>query len=166
MQMTDEQLIAEYLKGDEWALEVLIRRYLKLIYNFSYRRVGNVQEAEDVTQEVFVKAWRNLRKFDQQKSFRAWIFVIARNTSVDFLRKKKTVPFAEIAAEKLAAPVSLTDKIESSVLQTLSPVYRAVLSLYYNEHLNFREIAETTGESLNTVKSRHRRALIQLKKFF
>jgi RNA polymerase sigma-70 factor, ECF subfamily len=164
METKDEQLVDGYLKGDAQALEVLIWRYLKPVYNFSYRRVGNVQEAEDVTQEVFVKVWRNLKKFDRNKSFRAWIFSIAKNTVIDFLRKKKTVSLSEIDAETLAAPVSLADKIESSVLRKLSPVYRAVLSLYCNGHLNFREIAETTGESINTVKSRHRRALLRLKK--
>ncbi len=60
--ISDEQLIADYLKGEENSLEILIRRHLKTIYNFAYRYVGNVQEAEDITQETFVKAWRNLKR--------------------------------------------------------------------------------------------------------
>jgi RNA polymerase sigma-70 factor (ECF subfamily) len=59
---TDEQLIINYLKGDEEALEVLIKRYLKPIYSFTFRFIGSSQEAEDITQEVFVKVWRNFKK--------------------------------------------------------------------------------------------------------
>ena len=65
---SDEQLIFNYLKGDEKSLEILIKKYLKAIYNFVYRYVENSQEAEDITQETFVKAWRNLKKFNPQKS--------------------------------------------------------------------------------------------------
>ena len=73
---SDQKLIADYLGGDEKALEILIYRYLKPIYSFVYRYVGNEQEAEDITQEIFVKAWRNLKKFNQNKSFKTWIFTI------------------------------------------------------------------------------------------
>ncbi|MBI4159946.1 sigma-70 family RNA polymerase sigma factor [Candidatus Wolfebacteria bacterium] len=73
----------------EVSLELLIRRYLKPIYGFTYRYVGAGQDTEDVTQETFVKVWRNLKKFDQNKSFKTWIFSIAKNTAIDFLKKKK-----------------------------------------------------------------------------
>ncbi len=59
---SDEQLINSYLKGNEKALEILVSRYLKPIYNFTYRYVGDTHYAEDITQEVFVKMWRNLKK--------------------------------------------------------------------------------------------------------
>jgi len=65
--LSDEQLVINYLKGDEKSLEVLIKRYLKPIYNFAFQFVGNSPEAEDITQEVFVKMWRNLKKFNRQK---------------------------------------------------------------------------------------------------
>ena len=90
MDYSDEQLINNYLKGDEKSLEILIHRYLKPIYNFVYRYVNNKQEAEDVTQEVFVKTWRNLKKFKRNKSFKTWIFSIAKNTAIDSFKKKKT----------------------------------------------------------------------------
>ena len=90
----DAQLIINYLAGDEKSLEILIKRYLKPIYSFVYRYVNNSQDTEDITQEVFVKAWRNLKKFNQQKSFKTWIFSIAKNTSVDHLRKKRAVTFS------------------------------------------------------------------------
>ena len=90
----DKILIQQYLKGDEKSLEILIARYLKPIYSFVYKNVGNPSEAEDITQEVFIKIWKNIKKFDQNKNFKPWIFQIAKNTSIDFLRKKKSIPFS------------------------------------------------------------------------
>lgn len=178
---SDKQLIIDYLNGDKKSLEILIRRYLRPIYSFVYRYVGNAQDAEDITQEVFIKVWRNLKKFDQQKSFKTWIFAITKNASIDFLRKKKTIPFSEFEdnkgknklTETLASPLPLPNELIERVdmrhmlnlaMERLSPQYRMVLFLRYNDHFTFREISESLEEPLNTVKSRHRRALIQLKK--
>lgn len=179
---SDQQLIYDYLKkGDEKSLEILIRHYLKPVFGFAYRYVGNAQEAEDITQDVFVKVWKNLKKFDGQKSFKAWIFTITKNTSVDFLRKKKAIAFSELGNEESENNI-LEKFIDSSPLPNefleqkgireifikavgkLFPKYRRVLLLRHNDNLSFREIAETLAEPLNTVKSRHRRALIFLKK--
>jgi len=161
---SDQQLIMNYLAGDEKSLEILIRSYLKPIYNFIYRYVGNGQEAEDITQEVFVRAWRNLRKFDQNKKFKTWIFSIAKNASIDFLRKKKTIPFSEFV-ENIPdnRPLPTVNFLEKT-LEKLSPQYRMILFLRYNDHFTFREIAEALREPLNTIKSRHRRAIVLLKK--
>ena len=181
MNYSDQQLVADYIAGDEKSLEILIKRYLKPIYNFICRYVGNEQEAEDITQEVFVKVWRSLKKFDQSKSFKTWIFSIAKNTSIDWLRKKKAIPFSNfengegknLLTEKLADPAPLPNKILERAgiaeilniaINQLNPKYRMVLFLRYNDYFNFREIAEVLSEPLNTIKSRHRRALILLKK--
>lgn len=193
---SDQQLIYNYLKkGDEKSLEVLIRRYLKPVYGFAYRYVGNIQEAEDIAQDVFVKMWRNLHKFNPKKSlapyqtagsgagFKAWIFTIAKNTAFDFLRKKKAITFSEFENEKGKSGI-LEKFIDSSPLPDellerkgireifakavgkLFPKYRRVLLLRHEENLTFREISQRLNEPLNTVKSRHRRALIVLKKIF
>ncbi len=178
---SDQILIEKYLQGDEKSLEALILAYLKPLYSFICRYVGNAQDAEDITQEVFVKVWRYLKRFDQNKSFKTWIFSIAKNTSLDFLKKKKTIPFSEfdneagenMLTETLADPTPLPDKLLERAgvaeelnlaMQKIAPQYRMVLFSRYNDHFTFREIAETLGESLNTVKSRHRRALIMLRK--
>ena len=92
--LEDKKLIQQYLKGDSKSLDFLIAKYLKMIYSFVYKNVGSQSDAEDITQEVFVKVWKNLKKFDQKKSFKPWIFQIAKNTSIDFLRKRKTIPFS------------------------------------------------------------------------
>lgn len=180
--ISDKQLIVDYLGGDEKSLEVLVRRYLGPIFSFIFRVVGDIQEAEDITQEVFVKVWRNLKKFDQEKSFKTWIFTIAKNASIDFLRKKRAIPFSEfetqenenLLMETLTDPLSLPDELLKQAdirerlnlaMQKLTPQSRLLLLLRYNEHLTFREISEVLGEPLNTIKSRHRRAIIQLRKF-
>jgi len=170
---TDEQLVANYLKGDEKTLEILIKRYLKLIYSFTFRFVGNSQEAEDITQETFVKVWRNFKKFNQKKKFKTWIFQIAKNTCFDFLRKKKKI--STLSLEKyfylvdlnplpteISEKESLKEKIQEAI-EKLSSKTREILNLYYNQGLTFREIAQTLNEPINTVKSRHRRAIETLK---
>ena len=178
---SEKQLITDYLDGNQEALEILVRQYLKPIYSFVYRYVGSPQEAEDITQETFIKVWRNLKKFDQSKSFKTWIFSIAKNSAIDFLKKKKAIPFSEfeneegenMITETLADPSPLPHEllekagmaqVLTSAMEKLSPKYRMVLFLRYNDHFNFREIAESLGEPLHTITSRHRRALIQLKK--
>jgi len=190
---SDEKLTSNYLDGDQKSLEILIQRYLKPIYNFVYQYFRNLDETEDVTQEVFVKMWRNIKKFnpkksyfakiknEQGKSFRTWIFSIAKNTAIDALRKKKSIPFSEfenedgknILIEKLEDPAPLPNKlfekadrarILNSAIEKLSPKYRTVLLLRYNDHFTFREIAESLGESPNTIRSRYRRALTYLNK--
>lgn len=160
---TDEQLISDYLKkGDEESLEILIKRYLKPIYSFAFRFSEDRQAAEDIAQEVFIKTWRHLKKFDRKRKFKTWIFAIAKNTCFDWQKKKKTLPlfFAENVRE--SSPV-INESLDR-ILVKLSPKYRLVLFLRYNDHFTFREIAESLEESIDTVKTRHRRAIAILRK--
>lgn len=185
---SDNQLINNYLKGEAASLEILVKKYLKPIYGFVYRYTGSTQDAQDLAQEVFVKMWKNLKKFDRQRNFKTWIFSIAKNTSIDFIRKsqsasggKKVLPFSALEndedgnsfADALVDPALLPDELFkrkdiaqalSSVMEKLTPKYRLVLLLRYNDHFTFREIAESLNEPLNTIKSRHRRSLIILKR--
>jgi RNA polymerase sigma-70 factor (ECF subfamily) len=173
MKIPDEKLVEAYLKGDKRALEVLIKRYLKAIYNFAYKYVGK-EEAEDVTQEVFLKMWRNLKKFKKGKSFKSWLFKVAKNTCFDFLRKKKRdlalnlenldilADFAPSLIEEVEKE-NWAEKIKKEI-EKLPLKMQKVLNLYYNFGLNFREISEVLGEPVNTIKSRHRRAIYRLKK--
>lgn len=198
MEQSDIQLIEGYLKGEEESLKVLIGRYLKPIFNFVYRYAGNNRhEAEDITQETFVKIWRNLNKFDskrnkagEEKSFKVWIFQIAKNTAFDYLRKKysfdkkkRILLFSEIETvenkgnflENIADSSPLPDEIFqrnelvkelNGTIEKLPLKYREILILRYNDHFTFQEISEVMKESINTVKSRHRRGLIQLRVLF
>lgn len=178
---TDENLISGYLKGDKSAFEELVKRYMKPVYSFICRNTGSAKDAEDITQEVFVRVWKNVKKFDKDKSFKTWIFSIAKNASIDFLRKKKTLPFSafedsegkntiieNLVDSAFSLPEFLKQKDISkmiiSAVNKLPKKYQEILSLRYNSELSFREISLFSGESINTVKSRHRRALIALRK--
>ena len=181
MPKTDEQLISEYLVGEKESLEILVKRYLKPVYRFAYKYADDVSEAEDIAQEVFVKAWRALNNFDQARSFKAWLFVIAKNTAFDFLKKKKAIPFSEFESEdggnfladtiadEADSPEEIFEKKEKRevlaiALKKLSPEYQAVVASRHENDLTFQQIADSCSQSINTVKSRYRRALIALKK--
>ena len=181
MEPADKKLIEEYKKGDKKSLEVLFGRYLKPVYSFVFRYIGgNREEAENIVQETFLKAWKNLGKFDASKSFKTWIFSIAKNSATDWLRKKKPLVFSQfeteegnILADNLKDESPLPDELfakkelaelASRAVMELSPQYRAVMFLHYNDHFTLEETAEILGEPVNTVKSRHRRAIICLKK--
>ena len=111
MQRNDQQLIADYLNGDDGAITILIDRHLKTVFNFTYRLIGKQEEAENIAQETFLKMWRNLKKYRQGENFKTWLFTIARNTAIDWLRKKKSIAFSNFENEKdeNAFAESLTD---------------------------------------------------------
>jgi RNA polymerase sigma-70 factor, ECF subfamily len=183
----DINLVNQYLQGDEESLEVLVKKYFKQIYAFIYRYTGNSLEAEDITQEVFVRMWKNIKRFDRERNFKTWLYAIAKNAAIDFFRKhrlatgeRKIVPFSAFenedgsnfvfdnladskpTAHEILERRSLVQSI-SLAAGKLSKKYRTVLSFYYKKQLNFREIAELLNQSINTVKSNHRRAIIALK---
>ena len=179
-QISDQELIKGYLNGNEQALAVLLDRYIKPLHTFVYHLVGGNSEADDVVQETCVKLWRSLKKYDSQKNFKTWIFQIAKNTAIDYLRKKRPLRYEDLTmedgetlfGETIADPrPSILEVLErrnaiqflQSVIEKLPVAQQLVLDLYYREQLNFREIAEILSESLHTVKSRHYRALQSLK---
>lgn len=169
-----------YRKGDQKSLEILIGRYLGQIHVFIRRLTGNDHDAEDIVQEAFVKAWRNLWRFDSRRRFRPWMFRIAKNAAVDHLRKRRTVPFSSfedergnnILADSLTDDSPLPDEllnrkdIGQALAETIGrlPItYREVLILRHHDGFAFGEIAEITKCSVNTAKSRHRRGLAMLR---
>jgi RNA polymerase sigma-70 factor, ECF subfamily len=178
--MPENNLIQKILSGDEDAFAEIVKIHLKPVYNFVYRFVLDRDTAEDLTQEAFVKAWKNIHKFDRSKSFRTWLFTIAKNTTFDWLKKKKELPFSKFtnedgsnALENISAGEDLPDEIleredlaeeMEKVLQKLPPHYRALLLLHYKDEFSLHEIAEILGEPYNTIKSRHQRGLGRLKK--
>src|SRR5581483_2043814 len=177
---TDKELIERYKKGDERSLELLIARYMDQIYGFVYSLISIQQSAEDITQEVFLKVWKNAKNIDQSKNFKSWLFTIAKNTTLDAVKKKKAIPFSlfensegknvlidmlgdETQAADMLARSRETNSIFLAAIKQLSRRYQVVLDLYYYQYLNFREIAEKLKEPLSTIKSRHRRGLSMLK---
>ncbi len=177
---TDQELVALYFSGDESALKFLIDRHIKAVYNFVSRFTGANDETDDVVQETFLKAWKNLKKFREDGNFKTWLFAIGRNAAIDFLRKKKHAAFSSFETESgnaltdtLADPAPLSEelfalaengKILERALAVLAPAYREVMLLRYQNDFTFDEIGKILGKPLDTVKSQHRRALIALRK--
>jgi len=181
MRKTDEQLIVDYLEGDDSSLSFLVDRYLADIYRFSVHLTNNPAAAEDVTQEAFIKAWKSIRSYRKGTNFKGWLFTIARNTAIDYLRKHQSPAISSfensegknVLLEKLA---DSTESIEtllvqaedadyvSSLLLQLDPKYGEVLKLRYSHELTFEEIGKILGKPLHTVKSQHRRALASLRR--
>lgn len=182
MNKDDEQLISDYLNGNASAFEALVGKYLKPIYNFLYQFTNNIPQTEDLTQETFIKAWKNIRKFDQSKSFKTWLFTVAKNTAFDYLKKKKTIPFSyfedfdgnnsleeisekSISIDKIIDQRELIENLEFH-LKHIPEQYRIILKLRYKEDFSLSEISEILGRPYNTVKVYHQRALAKLKKAF
>ena len=183
MEHTDDELIASYRSGNPEAFRILVERYTPLLYSFSYRMSGRAEESEDIVQETFVKLWKTLDRYKLGGTFRAWIYAIARNTVIDHLRKKKLPVVSdfdtaegknvltETVADPEAMPVEIIEKAErkkllQAALNTLSPEDREVLVLHYSEEMTFDAIGTLLKQPLNTVKSRHRRALQKLQERF
>lgn len=181
--MNDEDLVIAYRKGDEKALKALIERYLRPIFGFVYSMVGTKGDAEDITQDVMVSAWRHLDSFDTDRKFRTWIYAIAKNASFNWIKKKKPLVFSSLAygtdqdeSEHITEAIPSEDPpLESrydeamrndsvrEAIRNLNPIYSVVLLLYYIEGFTLQEIATMHDIPINTVKSRHRRALEQIK---
>jgi len=183
----DEQVITEYLSSNkEEAFRVLLNKYTKHIYNFVRQMVPNNNDAEDVTQEVFIKVWKNLKKYKNGQNFKTWLFTIAKNSAIDFLRKRKAIVFSDLESEinkkgdkddfnfsetiesEESLPDAMLQKIQdvnflNKLLSQISTEYKTILLLHYQEDMTFEEIGEILDKPLNTVKSYHRRALLKLR---
>ena len=140
--------------------------------------VGNKNDAEDITQDVFVKIWKNIKKFDQEKNFKTWVFAIARNTTIDWLRNRKNVTFSsldtdqEMFEETISDILPLPDEIFSRkelvheleiVLDKISIESKTIVFLHLKEDMTFEEIAEIVKKPMNTIKSQYRRTLHQIR---
>lgn len=182
MEPDDLQLIKDYQDGDQKAFETLVSRYLKIVYTFVVRMTGNNQEAQDLTQEVFIKVWKNLDRYTLQSSFKTWSLSIARNTVIDWFRKKKNINFSDLDRQdsevkfedNLKDPEPLADEIFerqelagllATALDEISPNHRLILVLHLEDELTFEEIAKIVDKPMNTVKSQYRRSLLELRKY-
>lgn len=169
---SDHDLVRSALSGSERAFRTLVERYQRGVLSLVSRIVLNREDAEDVAQEAFVKAFTRLDTFDPAYKFSNWLFKIAHNTALDALRKRKSNPAAvetateeeeealwSRAAEPLApAPddAAATAEFRGDVeraLERLRPEYRAVVVLRHVEGRAYEDIAEILGLPLGTVKT-------------
>lgn len=174
----DKKLIEDFLDGNEDSFNILINRYLKPVYNFLYQLANGNSVVDDLTQETFFKSWKSIKKFDTNRSFKTWIFTIAKNTAYDYFKKKKTISFSNFIDEEgnnklenISDGSILPDEILNrkniaeemkEKLKEIPEKYRIILTLRYKEDFSLQEISEILKVPYNTVKSGHQRALRKL----
>jgi RNA polymerase sigma-70 factor (ECF subfamily) len=158
---TELDLITQAQNGNRQAFSELVRWHREGVVNVVYRMCGDPYLAEDMAQNAFIRAWSNLNKYKPMSSFRNWLYRIAANATVDYLRKEKEtteLSEASIAAQDDGPEESVLGKeraecVKEAVL-SLPPASRAVLVLREYEKLSYQEIAETLGLPKGTVMSR------------
>lgn len=177
-ELEDTALVNAYLDGETRSFDVLVERYQTRLLNFVYRIVGDRERAEDLVQEVFVRVYRHLGRFDRSKKFSTWIYTIASNLAKNELRNRSRNPLVLFTSmtkgwEDEERPLEFEDPtsrpddmfrkrhvremVESSVAQ-LPVHHREVFMLREIEGRSYEEIAEITHCNLGTVKSRLNRA--------
>jgi RNA polymerase sigma-70 factor (ECF subfamily) len=173
----DRILIIAARNGEPKAFEKLMQRYRKSVYYTLLKMVRNEEDAEDLTQEAFAKAFSSIQNFDAKYSFSTWLFRIATNNCIDFIRKKKLQTLSiHASASDSGTQTGITDirdadmnpneqmlsdqrkKIVHDAVEKLSPRYKQLIELRFFQELSYEEIAETLDLPLGTVKAQLHRA--------
>lgn len=168
--MGQEELLERARNGDDEAFSLLIENYEKYVYNVILRIVEEKEEAKDIAQETFIKAYMSIKTFRKDSSFRTWIYRIAVNTAMDYLRKKVRSKVNLVTAAEDELEIKSFQTAEEVIEQKLTvemvrreisklPVdYKIALILRDIEGMNYEEIASILKVNLGTVKSRIWRA--------
>ena len=174
MRTEDGSIIHKCLNGDSAAFGLLVDKYQKSIYALAYSKLRNFHDAEDITQETFLKAYQKLHTLKRWDNFLAWLYAITANLCKNFLRSKFNRPDGEFIAEQDARffdNLSLNSYQEEQVreslyeaLASLPEMYRQALTLYYLGGMSSREIARFLGTSPNNIDHRLSRGRTKLKK--
>ena len=174
MELTEEQLIERARTGDEAAFGFLVDKYKGAVHALAYRKLGDYHEAEDITQEAFLRAYQNLSTLRDVRNFAGWLYVITANCCGMHWRKKRqklnaTVPLEDITDEQWDTlfAVKHTDLKERQSIQnaiaTLPECDRTAITLYYMGGMSIKEIARFLGASAGAIKNRLYRARKRLK---
>lgn len=171
---TDGQLAKKYLNGEEWAFEAIVDRYMKPLFNFAYRYLGDHDEASDIVQETFVRLYKNLHRLNLEEPLKPWLYRTARNLCLN--RIPQRLRYQSIDNDSFPEMPDIAagpdDQIDLHDLQAmvqaavgeLPSIYRDVVTLYYFAELSVEEVAAVLGLAEPTVKTRLHRARGQLKR--
>jgi RNA polymerase sigma-70 factor, ECF subfamily len=173
--VSETDLVKRCQEGDSEAFDELVIRYRTRVFGMIYNMVHNEQDAWDLAQDSFVKAWKSIGRFRGQSSFYTWIYRIVMNVTIDWVRKKqvkgsgaefddaiqlkeidpasKTVPKPDALPSERMQQGEIRKEIDKAIAQ-LSPEHRAVILMKEIEDMQYHEIAETLGCSIGTVMSR------------
>ncbi|MBB3122868.1 RNA polymerase sigma-70 factor (ECF subfamily) [Mesoflavibacter sabulilitoris] len=178
--ISDAQLVSNYIRGEESALEVLITRHKQRIYSFIYSKVFDRDISEDIFQDTFIKVIRTLKrgKYNEEGKFLPWVMRIAHNLVIDHFRKNSRMPkfdnsgdfniFSVISDNALNAEKTIIKgQVEADVRRLIDELpedQKEVLVMRMYKDMSFKEISERTGVSINTALGRMRYALINMRK--
>ena len=174
-EVSELELVKRCQNGDAEAFDQLVSRYRTRVFGMIYNMVHNEQDAWDLSQDSFLKAWKSIARFRGQSSFYTWIYRIVTNVTIDWLRKKqvkgsgaefndelqvrevdpaaRTVPKSDAAPHERMEQGEIRARIDHAI-QQLSPEHRAVILMKEMEDMQYHEIAEALGCSIGTVMSR------------
>lgn len=159
-EVTDLALVQRCLNGDKRAYGTLVERHQTVMYNIALRMTGNREDAKDLTQNVFIKAFENLKRFKPEHKFFSWIYRMLVNESINFLRKRRsTVELQDYwhASEETAEDVYYRAEVSKAITSALMDIrldYRIVIILRHFLDFTYREMSEIVGIPEKTVKSR------------
>jgi len=156
----DAKLVGRYLAGEATAFDELMSRYERHIYRVCYRFVKNRDDALDLAQDVFIKAFEHLESFRHESSLRTWLYRIAMNHCINHV-KRHSQEFVEINEYVGSVSSSVQSELEDReqrehfwrLMKQLPPKQKAILELRINEHLSYEEIATISGRSVSTIKT-------------
>lgn len=156
-------LVRQATGGDLSAFEELIRRLQRRVYGFAYQHLRDVDEAHDLAQEIFVKLYRNLDRYDQTRPFEPWFWKLAANTSINYRRKRIPLPAEPVDAAGPELDVTQHDPALVDALAQLDPAYRLPVLLHYYADLSLEQVSQTLNLTIPALKSRLHRARAQLR---
>lgn len=172
MEMSDEAAIAAAQDGNQDAFRVLVERHSRSVFRLAYRMTGNEQDAEDVVQEAFLRAYKQLHRYESRASFATWVYRIAANYSLDLIRSRRTVE-SETMLEHLRESSAGPDRLYASgkmqetldrALESLSQQERTAFVLRHFEGQSIDEIGGVLGIGNNAAKHSIFRAVQKLRK--
>ena len=178
----ERALIERSRRGDIAAFDQLVRTYEKSVYNTAYRLAGSYDDAADIAQEAFVRAWNNLKSFRGDSAFSTWLYRIVTNVFLDDRKRKRSRPQRSLDEAIALDESNVTRQFEDDTpgpeevaegaerrmvleqaIQTLPEAQRVVIVLYHTQGLSYEEIAEITNLPMGTVKSKLNRARLALR---
>ncbi len=183
IKLADDKLVAAYIKGDNQAFDILLKRHQARVFNYIFSVVKNRDVADDLFQETFVKAIMTLKqgKYAENGKFSAWISRIAHNLIIDYYRQEKTENLVSASSDEDSVDIlnkkelcdgNIEDYIIDEQIQidvrriidALPDNQREVLTMRYYRDMSFKEIAEATNVSINTALGRMRYAIINMRR--
>ncbi len=174
--ISDEELARKVQNGDKPSFDSLVSRYSEKIFRYAKRFLYNPQDAEDATQDVFLKTYENIQSFNPKKRFSPWIYRVAHNTFINIIRKKKREKIQFIDLDTVLPHFVSHDYLEKEIsdkfdvkklekdVKKLSPKYREIVILFFYEEKSYQEISDILKIPISTVGVRLKRAKERLKK--